>query len=217
MAEIKLDGRVRIIWLLPEILTIAVIWIIGISLIFLVSYEVGLGISKLSALYILVGLTVVFGLPAFAMVELRYRAFKYELKANEVVIRWGVINRNRTVVPYEKIQNVRAVRFLAERVLGIARVMIETAGGIEQGMSEVTIPGIARSRAFVEELMERSNTAKKEGKLDIENVDWSGEGDTREIMLSQLHETKAVLEEIRRIRTLLEKEKIEREKNKKIK
>lgn len=58
-----------------------------------------------------------------------YRRFEYELTADTFDIRSGVISRREREIPYRRIQNVDISRNIVQRLLGIAALDLETAGG----------------------------------------------------------------------------------------
>lgn len=60
---------------------------------------------------------------------LSYRRFEYELTGDTFDIREGVLSRREREIPLRRIQNVDVSQRLPERVLGIAEVRLETAGG----------------------------------------------------------------------------------------
>lgn len=58
-----------------------------------------------------------------------YRRFEYELTADTFDIREGVLARREREIPLRRIQNVDVSQRLPQRLLGIAEVSLETAGG----------------------------------------------------------------------------------------
>ncbi|SDY10867.1 PH domain-containing protein [Halopenitus persicus] len=58
-----------------------------------------------------------------------YRRFEYEFTADTFDVRSGVISRRDREIPYGRIQNVDVSRNVLQRLLGIAAVDLETAGG----------------------------------------------------------------------------------------
>ena len=59
------------------------------------------------------------------------RRFAYELTADTFDLQSGVVSRTNREIPYGRVQNVDVSRNPVQRVLGIAEVRIETAGGGE--------------------------------------------------------------------------------------
>ncbi|WP_129115048.1 PH domain-containing protein [Halegenticoccus tardaugens] len=60
-----------------------------------------------------------------------YRRYEYELTPDTFDIRSGVVSRRNREIPLRRIQNVDIQRNVAQRVLGIAALNFETAGGSE--------------------------------------------------------------------------------------
>lgn len=62
---------------------------------------------------------------------LKYLTFRYQFRPDELVIRSGMIFHNERHIPYERIHNIATVRNILHRLLGVADVRLETAGGQE--------------------------------------------------------------------------------------
>ncbi|MEF8857199.1 MAG: PH domain-containing protein, partial [Haloplanus sp.] len=60
-----------------------------------------------------------------------YRRFEYDLDGDTLDIRSGVISRRNREIPIRRVQNVDISRNVVQRLLGIAAVDFETAGGSE--------------------------------------------------------------------------------------
>lgn len=83
------------------------------------------------ALYLAAGL----GIALLAAKWLVWRRFKYGVGAGEIVIESGVLHRNRRSIPFDRIQDVDVERTFLARLLGLAKVRIETgAGGKDEGL-----------------------------------------------------------------------------------
>lgn len=74
-------------------------------------------------------LAVTFGLAAVGYEWLRYRHYRYDLTDETLNIDSGVLFRREREIPLGRVQNVDISRSILQRVLGIADVGIETAGG----------------------------------------------------------------------------------------
>lgn len=61
----------------------------------------------------------------------RYFSYRYRFSDDELVIRTGLIFRNERHIPYARIQNIGSVQNLLHRLVGVADVRVETAGGAE--------------------------------------------------------------------------------------
>ncbi|WP_459194132.1 PH domain-containing protein [Halosimplex sp. J119] len=96
------------------------------------------GVPGLSALFgsgqsllaIGAALAVVLGAAAIVgYLVASYRRFEYELTADTFDIRSGVFSRRKREIPLRRIQNVDITQNVVQRVLGVAEVGLETAGG----------------------------------------------------------------------------------------
>jgi len=84
-----------------------------------------------NALYMAAG----FGVVLLAMKWLVWRRFKYGVGAAEIVIESGLLHRNRRSIPFDRVQDVDIERTFLARLLGLAKVRIETgAGGKDEGL-----------------------------------------------------------------------------------
>ena len=92
----------------------------------------------------------VFGLVLFGVVTgivyefAYYQRFRYELTADTFDVTSGVISRRDRELPLGRVQNVDIRQNVIERLLGIAAVHIETAGG---GETEVSLQYVDESEA----------------------------------------------------------------------
>ncbi|GGM76685.1 membrane protein YdbS with pleckstrin-like domain [Halarchaeum rubridurum] len=98
-------------------------------------------VSPLAVAGVAFGIVFVLGV-AYAV--LRYRSWRYEVRADTLYIERGVLTRVETVVPYVRVQHVDSQRGPLERLLGLGTVVVYTAGS--RG-ADVSIPGVAAERA----------------------------------------------------------------------
>lgn len=96
------------------------------------------GVVALSAI-LLLGLGLALSLPGA-----RYRAWGFRVREDDLFLRRGVVWRTTSVVPHSRIQHVDTRRGPLERWLGLARVIVYTAG--TTGAS-IAIPGLAAEEA----------------------------------------------------------------------
>ena len=93
------------------------------------------GVSVASALGETVGAAAIvalvgLGAVAFVVYEVSYyRRFSYELTADTLDLHSGVFSRRDREIPLRRVQNVDVTRGAVQRVVGIAAVRVETAGG----------------------------------------------------------------------------------------
>ncbi len=69
--------------------------------------------------------------PAVAHSVTRYFTLRYRLTADHLVLREGLFFRKTRHIPYARIQNIDTVQNPLHRLLGVAEVLLETAGGKE--------------------------------------------------------------------------------------
>lgn len=133
--EQRLDPRVRYQWALGAVIGAGIAGALAAVVgLFLFDDPVTYGGGTFLSL-VAVGL-------AFAV--LRYRVWRYEVRTDSLFLERGVVTRVRTVVPYVRIQHVDVSRGPVERTLGLASVVVYTAGS--RG-ADVTIPGVPPERA----------------------------------------------------------------------
>lgn len=76
---------------------------------------------------------------AFAWPPLAYRAWRFSLREHDVWMRYGVLWRTRRSVPRVRIQHVDVESGPIERMLGLANLVVYTAG---TGDADARIPGL---------------------------------------------------------------------------
>jgi putative membrane protein len=88
----------------------------------------------------------------------RYHTLRYDLDAEGITVRWGVLFRREVTLTYARIQDINLVSNLIERWLGLGRVQIQTASG--QSDAEVTIEGLHDFEVVRDELYRRMRGAR---------------------------------------------------------
>lgn len=73
-------------------------------------------------------LAVMYGVFALPAIVLQYWRFSYRITPKQIVIQSGVLNRKNRSIPIERVQNIQIERNLVARILGLAKVKMETAG-----------------------------------------------------------------------------------------
>lgn len=93
-----------------------------------------------------------------------FRRFDYELTEDSLDIASGVFSRREREIPLRRVQNVDVTRSLVARLLGLAEVDVETAGG---GSTEANLRFVSREEAarLQEEVRERRG-ARERGRTD---------------------------------------------------
>lgn len=100
-------------------------------------------------------------MPVNLMVALlRRRCHRYALAATSVQVTRGVLVRREWTVPYGNVQTVTVRRGAVQRLLGIATVRIDTAGGSGINGPHVHDIDEAQAEAFVRELIGRVEASR---------------------------------------------------------
>lgn len=133
----RLDARVVWSWRIRLLTGTVGLWIASMVLEGRLGRWVPEGVIPLAVAALGLALTLVWP-PA------QYRVWRYGLRAGDLYIRRGVVSRTTSLIPYRRIQHVDTRRDPIERWLGLARVVVFTAG--IRG-AEMTIPGIALEEA----------------------------------------------------------------------
>ncbi len=82
-----------------------------------------------------------------AFVALAWWRFTYRVEANEIVIEQGVLQRQRRVIPFDRVQDIAIEQPLLARIFGTARVSVET-GGSDKEEGRLDMIGLADARAL---------------------------------------------------------------------
>lgn len=94
---------------------------------------------------------VVYAIALLIVSLLIYNNFTFEIDADGLKIEQGIVHRFHVSVPFEQIQNVNIERSITDRLFGLSRVSVETAGqtnGLAQAGSltkskaEAFLPGL---------------------------------------------------------------------------
>jgi len=136
----SLDPRVRIVWAAQGLVSALVLGgIVGFAT---VAFD-GPRWPGVAVFLLFTALGVVLSV-------LRYRVWSFQVREDSLYLERGVFTRVKTVVPYVRIQHVDSSRGPVERTLGLASVVVYTAGS--RG-ADVSVPGLTTDDA--EELQSR--------------------------------------------------------------
>ncbi|MFB6133455.1 MAG: PH domain-containing protein, partial [Halanaeroarchaeum sp.] len=106
-----------------------------------------------------VPLAILFGAAAFAYEIAHYRHFSYEVTEDTLDITAGVFFRREREIPLGRVQNVDIERDVLARILQVAVVSIETAGGGETE-AQLRYVGVPEARRVQEEIRKRKRSAR---------------------------------------------------------
>lgn len=88
----------------------------------------------------------------YLVAEIVYRNFHYGLSKTGLEKEHGILHKKSVSVPYRRIQNININRSVLDRILGMSRISIETAGrsddeprqtvGLTETHAEAVLPGL---------------------------------------------------------------------------
>lgn len=114
---------------------------------------------------VIVGL-VLFAIGSLIWAKLAYKNYRYELTEDGFRKEMGVILKQYTTVPYDRIQNIDIRQGLLARILGLSELDIQTAAGLRANTQATGIlPGLSPQVAeeLREELIKRSRQTRNQG------------------------------------------------------
>lgn len=152
-----LHPRVRVVWVVSTLVSAAIVAGFGVlGDVFGVTLPVG---PSPVVLFGGLGALVAVGGVVFAV--LRYRVWGYEVRGDSLYLIRGVLTRRVSSVPFVRVQHVDTRRGPVERFVGLASVVVYTAGS--RG-ADITVPGLTPERA--RELRERLRELATESEYD---------------------------------------------------
>ena len=103
-------------------------------------------------------LSIVYGVVALPAIVLQYLRFSYRITPKQIVIQKGVIRRQNRSIPIERIQNIQIQENLVARLVGLAKVTIETAGSsaTEGSLEYVSLSDAHEIRQMVRSFQHRT-------------------------------------------------------------
>lgn len=152
-AKVRLHPRVKIEWVGGALAGLGIFIIFDIG-------ALGLTLVQGGDIGIVLGWTAVLAVLILAVilwVQFAYENYWYALLPEHLVVAKGVFIKTRTFIPYGRIQNVNVTRTVADRILGLSRVTVDTAGA---RFSEGVIPGIVDAQPIVAFLMGRAEEVR---------------------------------------------------------
>jgi membrane protein YdbS with pleckstrin-like domain len=131
----RLDPAVQGVWAIQSAISAAVLGVIA-AVVFSVVSPGGAWVGGVvfAAAFVL----------GIVFATLKYRIWMYQVRADSLFLRRGVLTRVTTVAPYVRIQHVDTRRGPLERTFGLATTVVYTAGS--RG-ADVSIPGLTPERA----------------------------------------------------------------------
>jgi len=105
--------------------------------------------------YVIGGISVAGLGCAFILFPFYYRSIRYELTDKEMIVYRGFIQKVMKVVPLRAITNIAVVRGPIDRIIGIGRIQIHTAGYSTNQGPEEKIDGLIQYQEIYETLSQK--------------------------------------------------------------
>ncbi|HEX2206468.1 MAG TPA: PH domain-containing protein [Longimicrobium sp.] len=128
----------------------------------------GLGDGQLGRMVPIV--IAVLAVPALLGAAAKYALYRWRVDADELLLRSGVLNRQNRVIPLARVQNVEVRQSLAQRMLGVAELRVETAGTGQEAEAKLSVLALAEAQAVRADLLAR----RRGGAPEAEGADAAG-------------------------------------------
>ncbi|MDR3069718.1 MAG: PH domain-containing protein [Propionibacteriaceae bacterium] len=120
--------------------------------------EQGFGSSLLVIIVPICVVVLVFALVAF-FAFIYYKRFLWEITAAELHIYSGIIFKQQVHIPFQRVQSIDFKAGLIERVLGLVRLTVETAGGATNKGVQIPALKLNQAEALRSEVFARKRAA----------------------------------------------------------
>jgi putative membrane protein len=115
--------------------------------------------QNLLTYYVLTSFLAGPGFPILLLLHyFRFQTLRYELDAEGITVRWGILFRREVSLTYARIQDIHLSSNLVERWLGLAKIQVQTASGNSQ--AEITIEGLQAFEAMRDFLYSKMQGAR---------------------------------------------------------
>jgi putative membrane protein len=78
----------------------------------------------------------------------QYFTYRYGFLEHALVIRSGILQRNLRLIPFDRVQNVTLHQSLLHRLVGVAEVKLESAGGMGQAEAQMQVLRLDQAHAL---------------------------------------------------------------------
>ena len=110
-------------------------------------------------LWIYLGANALWLIPTLILVPHYCRSITYEIGAEELVVRRGIITRSEDTVPYSMITNIIVRRGPLDRWLGMGSLHVHTAGYSQQQGAEAKLVGLVEYEAIRDAVLQAARRA----------------------------------------------------------
>lgn len=90
----------------------------------------------------------------------RYFTYRYGFLESALVIRSGLLQRNIRLIPFDRVQNVTVHQNLLHRLVGVAEVRLESAGGMGNAEAQMQVLKLEQANALEALVREGANRAR---------------------------------------------------------
>jgi len=151
--EYNLSEKAKIIWFIKLFgkFVLAGLLLIILGIIVSIIY---LPIDIFNYVFVFIFLFIVGTLLAIVYIHLYHKNYKYIFKEKEFVIEYGIIFKTRVIIPYQKVQNVNIYYDPLHKLLGTAKVIINTAA-TDVSLSEYVLEAIDYPDELVRYIMDK--------------------------------------------------------------
>ena len=126
-----------------ELIAATIFWavvFIAIIIIFFVADVVDVNWVK----YVVLGGALVLAALSYTFLFLEFKRMMYALREHDIIYSSGYVWREKTVVPFSRIQHVEVTEGPIDRLFDLSKLKIYTAGG---SSSDLSIPGLLPNQA----------------------------------------------------------------------
>ena len=159
------DPRLRTLWYFDLVIGIIIYLLIialpAILVIHLLNLT-GPFLDLTLVIYGVFGFMLLWAIPIAIWIPFYYKSIEYQILPEEIVAKRGVIWKSEQRIPYFKITNVNVKRGPIERVFGLGRVGIQTAGFGATSLAEERIAGLRNPEEIRETVMVKIRRFGKE-------------------------------------------------------
>ena len=184
-------------WLWKTIFQVFLVWSIGAAFIAFMAFVISMdkGFPFIRAAFYGIGGWTPFLIIGWILLPPYYNRLRYLIHPDEVVVEVGIITQSVKHVPFRTVTNIQVSRGPFDRLLGIGTLKIQTAGMSGQSGAEESLVGLEDVTSVYQEVA----TALRRYR---QAMPATGAGE--EESFEKIEGNGALLEEVRRIRTLLE-------------
>ncbi len=125
--------------------------------------------DRLLAYYVIKALCTTVAFPAvMPVLFFRYHTMRYRFDAEGIHMKWGILFKREIMLNYSRIQDIHLRASLLERLLGLARIEIQTAAGTAGGA--MTLEGLEDHDAMRDFLYSRMRGYRQESAVREDDV-----------------------------------------------